>query len=258
MIKLILFDTILIAMDVLVLIAAKRIAKTEKAKRLILLIVPLLTMGCHYSSLLYHFLKDGTALGFLKSNPNLLLPIYPCNVVMWCGILFGLRKNKSTKIGRFLADYLFWFGLFAALVGMFVNIDFIRNPTLADYDVTKGIVAHALMLLNVLAIPVLGQIRIDLPKNYGNILVSMLMMFLVGCYCNLVFEVISSRETAVQVNSMFLLQSPFPELPFVRYPVICLAAAVFYFALLCACELFAYPKGQRWVSRYRKSPYRKG
>ena len=34
---------------------------------------------------------------FLRSNPNLLLPIYPCNVVMWLGIVYGVSKNKEKK-----------------------------------------------------------------------------------------------------------------------------------------------------------------
>lgn len=249
MIRLSIFNLILIIIVVMALLGIKKTATDEKKKNAVLLIAPLLTFACHYSSIIYHWLKDGTSLDFLASNPNLLLPIYPCNVVMWCGIIFGLLKNKSSKIGKFLADYLFWFGIFAALVGLFANVDFIRNPTFSDYDVTKGIIAHAFMLLNALAVPALGYTKIDLPKNYGNILLSMVMMFFIGCYCNIVFEVLSSREMALRVNSMFILQSPFPSLPFIRYPIICLFAAALYFAIFCMCEAFAYPKGERWISR---------
>ena len=75
-------------------------------------------------------------MNFLRSNPNLLLPIYPCNVVMWLALVYGCLKNKESKFASFVGDYIFWFGIISALVGMFVNIDFINNPTFKDYDVT--------------------------------------------------------------------------------------------------------------------------
>lgn len=249
MFKLLLADALIFAVIAIILIVIKKLKPGERMKNVILLIAPLLTILCHYSSVLYHVLKDGTAMQFLQTNPNLVLPIYPCNVVMWCCLIYGLCENKATRFAKFLADYIFWFGVISAIVGMVVNVDFIRNPTFADFDVTKGIFSHAFMLLNVLLLPVLGYIRIDLPKNYGNILISMVMMFFVGCYCNLVVEVLSSKGFALLVNSMFLLTSPFEGVPFLKYPLICAIAAFVYFIVFNICELFAYKKGNRWYSR---------
>ena len=162
MIKLLLFNLFLIIIIVLLLLLLKKYCKTEKSKYVTLLIASILTILCHYSSIIYHYFLDKTHIQFLESNPNLILPIYPCNVVMWSCLVLGLIKDKKTKVGSFLIDYIFWFGLISSLVGMIVNIDFINNPTLLDYDVTKGIVAHAFLLLNVLLLPVLGYIKIDL------------------------------------------------------------------------------------------------
>ena len=188
---------------------------------------------------------------FLKENPNLLLPIYPCNVVMWGCLIYGIMKNKDSKPAKFLADYLFWFGIFSTLVGMFANVDFINNPTLKDYDVTKGIVAHATLLFNVLLIFVFGHIKVDLIKNMTHIIIAVIMMCLIGLYCNIVFEVLVSSEKAYDVNSMFILHSPFPSIPFLIYPVIASCALVLYFGLFSICEIFVYKKENRWFNRIK-------
>ena len=134
---------------------------------------------------------------------------------------------------------------------MFANVDFINNPTLKDYEVTKSILAHATLLFNVLLLCVFGHIKVDLIKNMVHIGISVVMMYAIGIYCNTIFEVLVSAEEASSVNSMFILHSPFAGVPFLRYPIIALSALVLYFGLFCACEVFAYPKGNRWFNRLK-------
>ncbi len=117
------------------------------------------------------------------------------------------------------------------------------------YDVTKGIVAHGIMLLNILALPVLGLVKIRLERNILSILISVVMMYFVGMYCNLIFTVIGSADMAYDVNSMFLLHSPFPGLDFLTYPTVALIAVVFYLILFIICEQFKYRRGERWYNR---------
>lgn len=251
MIKLFIFNSILILIIVALLVLFKKIIKTDKSKAIVLFIVSILTIGCHYSSLLYHHILDNTAFDYLKSNPNLILPIYPCNVVMWCCLILGLTKKKESKFGLFLCDFIFWFGLISSLVGMFFNVEFFRDPRLLNYDVTKGIVAHAIMLMNVLLLPVFGLVKIKLERNMINILISVLLMYVIGKYCNLVVEIFASKEYAYQVNSMFILHSPFDGVSFLRYPLISVIAIIIYFIIFMICELFAYKKGDRWYSRLK-------
>jgi hypothetical protein len=160
-------------------------------------------------------------------------------------------KNKDSKAAKFLGDYLFWFGIFSTLVGMFANVDFINNPTLKDYDVTKGIVAHATLLFNVLLIFAFGHIKVDLIKNMVHIIMAIVMMFIIGLYCNIVFEVLVSSEQAYDQNSMFIIHSPFEGIPFLVYPIIALGALILYFVLFSICELFVYPKENRWFDRIK-------
>ena len=250
--KLFIFNGILLIVIITGLFLCKKLVKKEKSQNIVLLLAAILTILCHYSSILYHYLKTGSAMEFLRNNPNLLFPIYPCNVVMWGCLIFGLSKNKKSKVALFLADYLFWFGIVSTTVGMFANIDFFNNPTLRDYDVTKGIVAHATLLFNVLLICVFGYVKIDLLRNIKHIIVAVIMMFLIGAYCNLLFEVLVSTEKAYYINSMFMIHSPFEAIPFLTYPIISSCAIVIYFGLFALLELFKYEKGNRWFNRLKK------
>ena len=249
--KLIIFNCILLLIISIGLFFCKKYIRTEKTKNLVLLLSAILTIVCHYSTFIYLNITDGATIQYLKENPNLLLPIYPCNVVMWGCLIYGIMKNKESKGAMFLADYLFWFGIFSTLVGMFANVDFINNPTLKDYEVTKSIVAHATLLFNILLIFIFGHIKVNLIKNMVHIIIAVVMMYLIGIYCNKIFEVLVSIEEANSVNSMFILHSPFPAIPFLIYPIIALCALILYFGLFFICELFVYPKGNRWFNRIR-------
>lgn len=250
--KLLILNFALILVISVALWLCKRFVRSRRGGNILLLCAAVVTVLCHYSTLLYHLFTGGPAMEHLRDTPNLILPIYPCNVVMWCCVIFGFCRQKQSRFCRFLADYIFWFGILSTLVGMFANVDFIMNPTLADWSVTKSILAHATMLFNVLLLPVYGHIRIDLPKNWLHILISEGVMLAIGAYCNLIFQVLVSDAMAYQVNSMFLIHSPFAGIPYLTYPLIAGMALVLYGLLFWICELFAYKKGNRFYNRLKK------
>ena len=249
MLELTLFNFALLLVIAAGLVIVKKTVKTERAQNILLLVSAIFTILCHYSSLLYHHLTAGDAFTYLRQNPNLILPIYPCNVVMWSCLILGIMKNKESKVGKLLSDYIFWFGIFSTLVGMFANVDFIRNPTLMNFDITKGIVAHATLLFNVLLIPLFGKVKLDFGRNMKNMLLSVVGMYAIGLYCNLVFEVLVSEALAYQVNSMFIIHSPFDGVDFLTYPTIAGIAMLLYFITFTVCEIISHKKGERWFDR---------
>ena len=254
--KLIIFNCIQLLIIAALLVIVKRTVRSKRTERILLLVAATVTILFHYSSLILRVLTGGEAIAYLRDTPNLILPIYPCNLVMWCCLILGLIRNTESRAARFLTDYIFWFGIFSTLVGMFANVDFIRNPTLADYEIIKSIAAHATLLFNVLLLAVFGRIRIDLGRNMWHMLLSVIGMYVIGLYCNLVFETLVSAERAYDVNSMFIIHSPFDGLNFLTYPVIAAIALVLYLILFSVCELIKYPKGERWLDRVRRT--RKG
>ena len=250
--KLITFNFVLIALIAIGLWLIKKYVTKESTKNLILVVAAVFTIVFHYSTFGFKLLTGGNAMEYLSDTPNLILPIYPCNVVMWSALIFALLKNKHSKLGAFFADYLFWFGIVSTLVGMFANVDFINNPTLADYENVKSIAAHATLLFNVLLLPIFGYIKIDVKRNLTNMIISIFVMAAIGCYCNLVFHALSSAEAAYDVNSMFLIHSPFEGLDFLTYPVISLIAVPIYFTVFVICDLYAHKKGDRFYNKLRK------
>ena len=233
--KLLIFNFILIVFIALGLWLIKMYVKRGRTKNLIFCVAAVFTILFHYSTLGFKLLTNGNAMEYLRDTPNLILPIYPCNVVMWSALIFAFLKNKNSRVGKFFADYLFWFGIISTLVGMFANVDFINNPTLADYNNFKSIAAHATLLFNVLLLPIFGHIKINVKRNLLNIIISIFVMAAIGFYCNLVFYVLVSAEAAYDVNSMFLIHSPFEGLDFLTYPVIALIAVPIYFAVFVIC-----------------------
>ena len=233
--KLLIFNFILIVFIALGLWLIKKYVKRERTKNLIFCVAAVFTILFHYSTLCFKLLTNGNAMDYLRDTPNLILPIYPCNVVMWSALIFAFLKNKNSRVGKFFADYLFLFGIISTLVGMFANVDFINNPTLADYNNFKSIAAHATLLFNVLLLPIFGHIKINIKRNLLNIIISIFVMAAIGFYCNLVFYVLVSAEAAYDVNSMFLIHSPFEGLDFLTYPVIALIAVPIYFAVFVIC-----------------------
>lgn len=256
MVELMIFSFSLILLVAVALVICKAKVKTERGINLLILVGALLTVCSHYSSIIYHLVRDGSAMEFLRGNPNYLLPIYPCNVVMWSAVVYGLLKDPRSKGAEMLADYIFWFGSAACVVGMFANVDFIRNPGFSDYDACRSVFTHGFMFFSILLLPVFGRIKIDLPKNMRSILFSIIGMFLIGLFINLLFEVLTTYENAWNVNSMFILHSPFDGLPFLKYPVIALLAVMVYFIIFNVCELVAYKRGNRWISRIRRHTVR--
>ena len=247
--KLIIFNFILIGIIVGGLFLIKKFVKGDLAKNIILISAAVFTILVHYSSYLFLLFTGGDAMQYLSENPNLILPIYPCNVVMWSALIFAFLRKKESKVGAYFADYLFWFGIISTLVGMFANVDFIKNPTLLNYENVKSIVAHATLLFNVLLLPIFGYIKINVKRNIINIASSIVKMGIIGLWCNLVFESLVSYERAYDVNSMFLIHSPFEGLSFLTYPLISGIALPLYFGLFLICDLIAHKKGERFFSK---------
>ena len=233
--KLLIFNLVSCALIALGLWLSQRYVKSARAQNVLLLSVAAFTVLFHYSAFILRLFGAGDAIAYLKENPNLILPIYPCNLVMWLALVFGFLKNKKSRFAAFVADYIFWFGIISTLVGMFANVDFIRNPTFADYENVKSVGAHATLLFNVLLLPFFGHIKIDVKRNIKSIAISIVGMAVVGVYCNLLFSALASPEVAYDVNSMFLLHSPFDGIPFLTYPVIALLALPLYLGLFALC-----------------------
>ena len=240
--KLLILNLILVAIIAIGLILVKKYVKREFTQSIILIATSIVTILFHYSSFIIKLFSGDDAMGYLSNNPN---------VGMWSALIFGVLKNKKSKFATFMVDYLFWFGIVSTLVGMFANVDFIKNPTLANYENVKSIVSHATLLFNVLLLVIFKYVKVNVIGNITNIMISVVEMAILGGYCTLALWALRSKEFAFYKNSMFLLHSPFEGLDFLTYPIIVLIAIPIYFAVFVICDLIAHKKGERFFDKIR-------
>ena len=89
------------AFAVILSIIKKRV-KTERAKNILLLVAPIITLLVHYSQFIYDVMTGGDIVAHLGANPNLYMPLYPCNIVMWLTLIFALLKTKAPSSENFV------------------------------------------------------------------------------------------------------------------------------------------------------------
>lgn len=251
MLKLVVFVISMLALIAGACVLLGKKVKEEKTKRLILLVCSILTVVVHYSSILYHFIAEGDATTVIVHNPQYLLPIYPCNVVMWLCVLVAFIKDNKSKLFVALVEFITFFGILSGVIGMSLNFDFIANPTFLDYDVTKGMFSHSLMILNCCLFAVFGYVKISTPRNMISILIGIAILWIVGSYNNLTFELLTDYSLA-SINSMFLVCSPFDGIPWLTFYPIVGMMLVLYFIFFNTFELIAFKKGNRWFEKLKK------
>ena len=101
---LIIFNLVLLLIIAALLLLVKKTVKSSRAEQTMLLLSAIVTIIFHYSTFIYRLITGNAAIEYLRSNPNLILPIYPCNVVMWSCLIIGLVKERESKLVRLLTD----------------------------------------------------------------------------------------------------------------------------------------------------------
>lgn len=250
------FKLIIFVISMLLIIAAASVLlgkkiKEEKTKRLILLICSILTVLVHYSSILYHLIAEGDATTVIVQNPQYLLPIYPCNVVMWLCIIVALIKDSKSKVFVVLSEFITFFGILSGIIGMSLNFDFIANPTFLDFDVTKGMLSHSFLILNCVLFPVFGYVKISTPRNMLSVLIGVVLLWLIGSYNNLTFGLLTDYPLT-SINSMFLVCSPFDGVDWLTFYPIVGIMLIIYFIFFNVFELIAFKKGNRWFNKLKQ------
>lgn len=237
-------------------IIADMTAKTDKAKRIWIIVAACGTVFVHYSSLIYHGIghavapdQISTIYDFVTCNPNLVLPIYPCNLVMWLCLILAFLPKKDTKTYRFLVDFCFIFGAVSAFVGICANGDYFNPVVVKDYDIFKSAIAHGFMLTNVLLLPVFGYYKLDTIKNTINVAAGVVLMALVGLLDDAIVAVVGGVDTMNQYNAMFLWKSPIEAVPFLKFYIVGPIFIVATFGILTLIETIKLPREERWYSK---------
>jgi hypothetical protein len=71
------------------------------------------------------------------------------------------------------------------------------------------------------------------------------------------FEALVSVEKAYDINSMFIIHSPFDGVPFLRYPIIAVLGLFIYLIIFTVCDIINTPCGNRWYDRILNTIHKK-
>lgn len=227
-------------LTVALLILVRCFVKEEKGKDRILRFFAIITVVIHYSNLWVDYFVSG---GNATIENNHILPVYPCNVVMWMLLAAALMKDKKRMIFRLLSEFCFYGGIVCGIVGIVLNANFDNTPTLADYDVLKGMLSHSTMLFGCIYMMVGGYIRVRV-FNAVSVTAGLGTFVICGLGVNLLYTLCGMEPP----DGMFLLSNPYiPVSPI----ILGIGVILLMFIVLALYEL-RLPEEERWYRKMRK------
>lgn len=236
----ILYIVISSILTVLLLALAGVFAKDDRSKNFILKFSAILTVAIHYSNLWVDFFMTG---GNATIENNHILPVYPCNVVMWMLLVASLIQNKNRLLFQILGEFCFYGGIVCGIIGIVLNKNFGNTPTLADYDILKGMVSHSAMLFGCIYMLVGRFIKIRV-FNALSVTVGLATFVVCGWFVNGLYE----RFGMEPPDGMFLKSNPYMS---ISPMILGVVAVVLMFIALALWEL-RLPRSERWYSKLRK------
>ena len=212
-------------------------------KTLALRAMAVVTVIIHYSSLWVSFFATGDK----TIEESQLLPIHPCNVCMWLLIACSFIKNKSSIIFKLISEFTFWGGVVCGSIGIIINENFGANPTLADYDVLKGMLSHSTMVLGCIYLLVSGMVKIRV-SNVISVIAGLSFFVIDGAIINTLYLIFGRGEC----NSMYLQELPFPDMPWLNTLTMGIMGVAVAFIATVIYEQVALPCEERWYSKLKR------
>lgn len=239
---LVVYNLISFAVIIALLILCKKVIKKEKTKDIVLKSVSLAVVIIHYSSLYVNFFSNQ---GVAYVEANMILLIYPCNIVMWLLVIVSFMKNKESKIYKYLSEFTFIGGTLCGVIGVLFNINFLNLPDLGNYEILKGLISHSVMVFGTVYLGVMNYIKIEVKRTTFSIIFGLLIFTTIGAIVNILYYIFNIPG----VNAMFMVEPPIKELPFFNFFTIGILGLLVAFIGLNIYELCALPKEQRWLTK---------
>lgn len=210
-------------LSALLLYFAAKHLKSQRQKDGFLKLFAILTVLIHYSDIWVNYFQTG---GYTYVSNVHILPVYPCNVMMWMLLIAALMKNKQSLPFRMLSEFCFYGGILCGILGIVLNENFDNNPTLTDYSVLKGLLSHSTMLLGCIYMKV-GKYFTVQPSNAFSVAAGASVFVLCGIGVNRLYDHFGMEAP----DGMFLRHNPYlPCSPIL--PGICVIVLMYIILLL--------------------------
>lgn len=223
----------------LLLMLSAKYAKTDEPKNRILKFFAVATVVIHYSNLWVDYFTTGGA----TIENNQILPVYPCNVVMWMLLIASLLENKKRLLFQLLSEFCFYGGTICGVIGIVLNANFDNTPTLADYDILKGMLSHSTMLFGCLYMLVGGYVKIRV-FNAVSVTAGLATFVLCGMGVNALYEFFGMEAP----DGMWLRSNPYFNL---SPMVLGIVFVIILFGVLALWEL-RLPVEKRWYHKLHR------
>lgn len=244
-----LYMGISLVITILLLLFFRLFIKQDKYKNLVLKIIAIIVVIIHFSPLWVDYLKNGSA----EVKNSMLFPIYPCNVIMWLLLITAFIKKKDNVKYKILSEFVAVGGIICGSIGIILNENFIRNPSLLDYDVLSGMLSHSFMILGCIYLIVSKFVKIRV-FNVISCACGLMLFVINGGIINLIYYLAKLDP----VNSMYMLEVPFESLTWFTPYLMGLVALLLIFIITAIVEQFAYKKEDRWYTKLKKFSKDKG
>ena len=223
------------ALTAALLFLASRYVSDDHSKNRILKFFAIITVILHYSNLWVDFFKTG---GNASITSTQILPVYPCNVIMWLLLISACMRNKQRQLFQMIGEFCFIVGSVCGTLGIVLNFNFDNNPTLADYDILKGMLSHSTMLLGCLFLYFGGYVRIRM-FNFVSVLSGLSFFIFCGVAVNELYRHFGMESP----DGMWLHSNPcnlaFPPL------ILALVVTSVLFAIINLWQMHL-PQEDRW------------
>lgn len=236
----ILYMVVTAILTIVLLVVFKKKVEKESTKDLIIKISAIVTVFLHYSPLLVGLITEGK----VEFQDSMIMPIYPCNVIMWLLLITAFIKKKDSIGYRILAEFTFLAGLICGSIGIILNENYADNPNILDYDIFKGLFSHTTMVFGCVYLKVGGFVRIS-TFNILSCICGLLLFIVDGTVINSIFKLLN-EETP---NSMYLEEIPFADLPWLNTWVIGIIAVLLISIFTISYEQLFFEKENRWYSK---------
>jgi hypothetical protein len=221
----------------------KKYIKTDAGHDKIIRFLAVITVLIHISTLWVDFFLNA---GVVEVEDNMLIPIYPCNVIMWMLVIVSAMRRRGGVVYRILSEFTCLGGIVCGFIGIFLNANFDSNPTLADYDILKGMLSHSTMLLGCIWLLSAGIVKIRM-RNVLSAVCGLLVFLFDGLAVNSLFAKYGIEEC----NSMYLLEPPFESMPWLTTVVMGIAGVSVAIILATVYEKLVLKK--KWTDIFSLS-----
>ena len=160
-------------------------------------------------------------------------------------LISSFLLDREDPVSRIIKDFTFWGGTFCGAIGTIFNINFNDNPTLANYDVLKGLLSHSTMVAGCILLFTAGFVKIRMGRGLSAVGAGLILFATCGLTVNTLF----AHFGIPPCNSMYLLEAPYPDMPWLNVYSIAVISMTITFAVSALFEQFALPKEERWYTR---------